>query len=66
MLSRSRAAMLLMLFLNGAAALFSLVASAEAGAFVDAVGRRVMLPDHIDRIMPAERDAEVLLFVLAP
>jgi iron complex transport system substrate-binding protein len=58
--------MLLMLFLNGAAALFSLVASAEAGAFVDAVGRRVMLPDHIDRIMPAERDAEVLLFVLAP
>jgi iron complex transport system substrate-binding protein len=39
---------------------------ARAGDFTDAAGRRVVLPDRISRILPAERNAEVLVFVLAP
>ncbi|HEX3863566.1 MAG TPA: ABC transporter substrate-binding protein [Stellaceae bacterium] len=39
---------------------------AGAGEFVDAAGRRVVLPDHVSRVMPAERNAEVLALVLAP
>src|SRR5215211_8239633 len=39
---------------------------AGADAFLDAAGRRVILPDTIGRILPAERNAEVLIFVLAP
>ncbi|HXP04522.1 MAG TPA: ABC transporter substrate-binding protein [Stellaceae bacterium] len=39
---------------------------AFAGEFTDAAGRRLMLPDHIDRAMAADMSAEVLVFVLAP
>lgn len=41
-------------------------ASAQAAAFTDAAGRRVMLPDHVRRVLPAEPNAAVLVFVLAP
>ena len=53
-----------------AAALLPLAATlpppAHAGEFLDAAGRRVALPEHIGRVLPAERNAEVLLFVMAP
>jgi iron complex transport system substrate-binding protein len=39
---------------------------ATAAIFTDAAGRRVNLPDRIARILPAERNAEVLVFALAP
>src|SRR5438105_7487979 len=42
------------------------VAPAGAGDFTDAAGRHVVLPAQIGRVLPAERNAEVLLFVLAP
>ena len=42
------------------------IAPAFAAQFTDAAGRRVELPDNISRIMPADRDAEVLMYVLAP
>ncbi len=48
------------------AALILSTGPAAAGAFTDAAGRHVMLPDRITRILPAERNAEVLVFVLAP
>lgn len=35
-------------------------------AFVDSAGRRIALPASINRVLPAERNAEVLLYVLAP
>jgi hypothetical protein len=38
----------------------------RAADFIDAAGRRVVLPDHIGHALPAERNAEVLLYVLAP
>jgi iron complex transport system substrate-binding protein len=41
-------------------------APARAGDFTDAAGRHVMLPDHIRRVLPAERNAEVMVLVLAP
>jgi iron complex transport system substrate-binding protein len=34
--------------------------------FTDSAGRRLTLPDHIDRAMAADLSAEVLVFVLAP
>lgn len=37
-----------------------------SAAFTDAAGRRVILPDRIGRILPAERNAEVLVLVLTP
>src|SRR5438067_12866092 len=52
-----------------AAALLLLVAAALpvlAGDFSDAAGRHVVLPEHIGRVLPAERNAEVMIFVLAP
>ena len=49
-----------------AAALFLAAGPACAADFTDAAGRRVALPARINRIMPAERNAEVLVFVLAP
>jgi iron complex transport system substrate-binding protein len=58
------------LLLAGAALV--LVSLAEAGApavsaeFTDAAGRRVALPDRVGRVLPAERNAEVLLYALAP
>src|SRR5438552_5196367 len=39
---------------------------ARSGDFTDAAGRRVVLPAKIGRILPAEQNAEVLVFVLAP
>ncbi|MGC2412539.1 MAG: hypothetical protein WA459_07580, partial [Stellaceae bacterium] len=62
---RSPAALVASLVLLTAAVLIS-TASARAAAFVDSAGRRVMLPDRIGRIMPAEPNAEVLEYVLAP
>lgn len=37
---------------------------AAAGEFTDSAGRIVELPDHINRVMPASRAAESLVFVL--
>lgn len=48
------------------AALLLATRPADAAAFIDAAGRQVVLPDRIGRILPAERNAEVLVFVLAP
>lgn len=42
------------------------MAPAHSAAFIDAAGRRAILPERIARILPAERNAEVLLYVLAP
>jgi iron complex transport system substrate-binding protein len=39
---------------------------ARSSDFTDAAGRRIVLPDPIRRILPAERNAEVLVLVLAP
>ena len=47
-------------------ALFAAVMPATAAVFTDAAGRRVNLPEHIRRILPAERNAEVLVYALAP
>src|SRR5690242_14474337 len=52
--------------LSLASALFIATAAAGAADFVDAAGRRVGRPAQINRILPAERNAEVLVFVLAP
>jgi iron complex transport system substrate-binding protein len=66
---RSPAALLAALLLL-AAAVFTVTLTAAGPArsaeFTDAAGRRVELPGHIGRVMPAERNAEVLVFVLAP
>src|SRR4051794_35334676 len=61
MLPRSPAALVAALLLLLLAAV-----PGHAADFVDAAGRRVLLPPVITRIMPAERNAEVLLYVLAP
>ena len=39
---------------------------ARSAEFIDAAGRVVMLPRWIGHVLPAERNAEVLVFVLAP
>src|SRR5436190_3284894 len=39
---------------------------AGADEFLDAAGRRVMLPDTIRRAMPASPEAELLILVVAP
>ena len=62
---RSPAALFAALLSLAAAALIA-AGPARSAEFTDAAGRHVMLPDHIARIMPAERNAEVLVFVLAP
>jgi len=49
-----------------AGALSMTTGPARSADFTDAAGRRVVLPDPIRRILPAERNAEVLVFVLAP
>ncbi len=59
-------AALLASLLSLAGAVFTPTGPARAADFTDAAGRRVVLPDPIRRIMPAERNAEVLVFVLAP
>jgi iron complex transport system substrate-binding protein len=63
---RSPAAMLFALLAGTVTAFAALAAAAQAAPFIDAAGRRVILPDQIGRILPAERNAEVLVFVLAP
>ncbi len=62
---RSPAALLAASLLLGGAVLLS-TGPAHSAEFTDAAGRSVALPDHIGHIMPAERNAEVLVFVLAP
>src|SRR5690348_4584044 len=52
------------LLLVGAALLSA--GTAHAAEFTDSAGRRVLLPDTIGGVMPAEPNAEALLFVLAP
>jgi iron complex transport system substrate-binding protein len=64
---RSPAAMLSRKCLG--AALLLLLCTAlpvQAGDFIDAAGRRVVIPERIGRVMPADRTAEVLVLVLAP
>jgi iron complex transport system substrate-binding protein len=34
--------------------------------FTDSAGRIVVLPDHVDRVLAADRTAQVLVYVLAP
>ena len=48
------------------AAWLGAAAPALAAEFTDAAGRRLHLPDNIRRVLPAERNAEVLVYVLAP
>jgi iron complex transport system substrate-binding protein len=65
MLGRLPAALLAALLLLAGAAPMS-AGPAHSADFTDAAGRRVVLPEPIRRILPAERNAEVLVFVLAP
>jgi iron complex transport system substrate-binding protein len=62
---RSPAAVLAAVLLPTLAVLIS-TGPARSADFTDSAGRRVVLPDQISRIMPAEPNAEVLVFVLAP
>ncbi len=39
---------------------------ARSADFTDSAGRRIVLPERIGRVMPAEPNAEVLVFVLTP
>jgi iron complex transport system substrate-binding protein len=48
------------------AVLIGVAAPALASMFTDAAGRRLDLSDNIRRVLPAERNAEVLVYVLAP
>lgn len=52
--------------LAAAACLVAGISVAGAADLVDAAGRRVALPAHADRILPADPGAEVLVYVLAP
>jgi iron complex transport system substrate-binding protein len=49
-----------------ALAAFIAAGPARSADFTDAAGRRVVLPAQISRILPAEPNAEVLVYVLAP
>jgi len=53
-------------FLLPALAVLLSAGPARPGDFTDAAGRRVVLPAKISRILPAEPNAEALVFVLAP
>jgi iron complex transport system substrate-binding protein len=46
--------------------MFISMGTVRSAEFVDSAGRHVVLPDRIGRIMPAEPNAEVLVFVVAP
>jgi iron complex transport system substrate-binding protein len=48
------------------AALLLSAGPARSAEFTDAAGRRVMLPAVVAHVMPADRNAEVLVLVLAP
>src|SRR3954449_431834 len=52
----------------GAALLLLVFAASEGRSadFIDAAGRRVVVPDRVGRVMAADRSAEVLILVLAP
>ncbi|HEY8873283.1 MAG TPA: ABC transporter substrate-binding protein [Stellaceae bacterium] len=63
---RSPAALVAALVLLAGAAVMLTTGPARSADFTDAAGRRIVLPDPIRRILPAERNAEVLVFVLAP
>ena len=63
---RSLAAVLAAALLLPALAVSLSAGSAHAGDFTDAAGRRVVLPAKINRILPADPNAEALVFVLAP
>src|SRR5258707_8107961 len=52
--------------LLAALAVFVSAGPVRSADFTDAAGRRVVLPAQISRILPAEPNAEVLVFVLAP
>jgi iron complex transport system substrate-binding protein len=52
--------------LLAAAALALVAVPAVSAVFTDAAGRRVMLPETIGRVLPAERNAEILVYALAP
>src|SRR5690348_3023930 len=52
--------------LAGAVSMTIEAGAARSADFTDAAGRRVALPSPIRRVLPAERNAEVLVFVLAP
>src|SRR5712691_3542636 len=62
---RSPAAVLAAVLLP-ALAVFICAGPARSADFTDAAGRRVVLPAQISRILPAEPNAEALVFVLAP
>ncbi len=47
-------------------ALLAVASGARAGLFTNSAGRRVMLPDQIQRIMPAGPSSAVFVFVLVP
>jgi iron complex transport system substrate-binding protein len=57
----SRAALVAVLVLAGFG-----IATAPAAEFTDSAGRIVVLPARIDRVLPADPTAEVLVYVLAP
>jgi iron complex transport system substrate-binding protein len=42
------------------------VLPARAADFTDAAGRHVVLPAHVSRILPADRNAEAMVYALAP
>ncbi|HEY3911938.1 MAG TPA: ABC transporter substrate-binding protein [Stellaceae bacterium] len=58
---RSPAARIAALFL-----LVLLAAPVRAAVFVDSAGRRVVVPDHIERIMPAGPASAVFIYALVP
>ena len=43
-----------------------MASAANAGLFIDSAGRRVMLPDRIERIMPAGPASAVFVYVVVP
>jgi iron complex transport system substrate-binding protein len=58
----SDAALVLLLLASGVIGL----GPARAGEFFDSAGRHVLIPEPVDRVMPASPTAEVLVYVLAP
>ena len=42
------------------------VTAASAGEIIDSAGRRVQVPDHVERVVAAGPPASVLVVMLAP
>src|SRR5580704_8555812 len=59
---RVRAVLAAALFL----AVFGALPAIASEEFTDSAGRIVVLPDHVNHVMPAGPTAEVLVYVLAP